>query len=87
VDGSGCRHPPFAAASGARFLRVRITARIRRRQEAHTATGQAVQGDGEGGAAEALPPAPADSPGKPTTTFQERIAMERQNKDREPSLP
>jgi hypothetical protein len=64
-----------------------VTARIRQRQEAHTAAGEAVQADGELGAGEALRPAAADSPGKPTTTFQERIAMERQNKDREPSLP
>lgn len=63
-----------------------ITARIRRRQEANTVAGEAVQADAESGAGEAVQLADENSPGEPPMTFQERIALERRRKDREPSL-
>ena len=66
-----------------------VTARIRRRTEAIPASDPAIQPDAAASAAGAAPPpAPAqNSSTKPQMTFQERIAMERQRKDQEPSLP
>lgn len=57
-----------------------ITARIRRRQEAHPASGQAGEHDALMEAASEVQPAEENSPGKPPMTFQERIALERQQK-------
>ncbi len=65
-----------------------VTARIRRRQEAHPVSDQAVETDGEWGAGEVLPgAAPEDSTGKPPMSFRERIALERQRQDQGPDLP
>jgi len=84
-----------------------VTARIRRRTEAHPAFDPAIQADAPG--PEASPPAksnghtiaedqtlpviPSDHTStsrqgapKPKMTFQQRLAMERQRKDPEPSL-
>jgi hypothetical protein len=57
-----------------------VTARIRRRQEAHPVSDQAI-----GHEATESPAVPEDFPAKPLT-FQERIAMERQRRDQRPSL-
>jgi hypothetical protein len=70
-----------------------ITARIRRRQEANTEVGEAVQ-SGHAPAAEAANDnyhadndnQPLNSSVKPLT-FQERIALERQRQEQGPSLP
>jgi N12 class adenine-specific DNA methylase len=65
-----------------------VTARIRRRTEALPASDPAIQSDATSLKVAAPPPASEEnSSGKPPMTFQERIAMERQPKDREPSLP
>jgi N12 class adenine-specific DNA methylase len=62
-----------------------VTARIRRR---HTEVGEAVHNDDPVGHGEMLPPeAEKDSSTRPPLTFQERIALERQQKDQGPSLP
>ena len=64
-----------------------VTARIRRRTEAAHAADPAIQPDAAAPARATMPPASAEnSSGKPQMTFQERIAMERQRKDLEPSL-
>jgi hypothetical protein len=60
-----------------------ITARVRRRQEANAVSTQAMVTEVT---AEAGPVSTRHSSGKPTMTFQERIALERQPKDSEPSL-
>ncbi|HUY31871.1 MAG TPA: sigma-70 family RNA polymerase sigma factor [Pirellulales bacterium] len=63
-----------------------VTARIRRRAEATPATGPAIDPDAaiaEAGAAG--PPAVVEN--SPPMTFRERIAIERQRKDLEPSIP
>ncbi len=52
-----------------------ITARIRRRQEANPSSNQAIASDA---AMEAGPASTQNSPGTPPMTFQERIALERQ---------
>ncbi len=63
-----------------------VTARIRRRTEAISASDPAIQPDAASPAGATMPPAAAEnSPDKPMT-FQERMAMERQRKDQEPSL-
>jgi len=66
-----------------------VTTRIRRRAEAIPASGPAVDpDDAASGAGAAAPPEPVqNSSRKPAMTFQERIAMERQRRDLEPSLP
>lgn len=65
-----------------------ITARIRRRQEANTGAGEAVQAGGESAGQETLPTEAAENPSrKPVRTFQERIALERQQDGRGPELP
>jgi hypothetical protein len=66
-----------------------ITARIRRRTEANPVADPAIQPDAN--ASGAGNPSPEttmtqDSSIKPEMTFQERIAMERQRKEPEPSL-
>ena len=65
-----------------------ITARIRRRAESLPAFDSAVEADAASEAGTALPSESTaqDSSIKPQLTFQERIAMERQRKDQEPSL-
>ena len=64
-----------------------IAARIRRRTEAMPASDQALEHDTALKTGATQPPASAqNSPSKPPMTLQERIAMERQRKDREPSL-
>ena len=65
-----------------------VTARIRRRTEAAHASDPATPPDpAASGAGAAPPPAPEqDSATKPQMTFQERLAMEQQGKDQEPSL-
>jgi len=55
-----------------------ITARIRRRQEAHPAPGQAGEHDAMESAGEERQVAEENSPRKPAMTFQERIILERQ---------
>jgi Helicase conserved C-terminal domain len=61
-----------------------VTARIRRRTEANTVAGEEVQKDGEVGEGAAVTPESGEnSSSKPPMTFQERIALERQGKDRE----
>ena len=58
-----------------------VTARIRRRAEANAIDGEAVRKDGEVGEGAAdLPESPKNSSDKPLMTFQERIALERQQK-------
>lgn len=58
-----------------------ITARIRRRQEGHSANNQAGEHDAAMEAADKVRQAEQeDSPGKPSMTFQERIILERQRK-------
>ncbi len=65
-----------------------ITARIRRKTEALPASAQPIESEAASGTGAALSPASAEkSDMKPRMTFQERIAMERQGKDQEPSLP
>jgi N12 class adenine-specific DNA methylase len=65
-----------------------ITARIRRRQEANSATDHAIEHGASPQPPAPLPPAVGViSSGRQPMTFQERIAMERQQQDREPSLP
>ena len=57
-----------------------ITARIRRRQEGHSASDQAIESDAAPEEEEVRPTAATqNSPGKPPMTFQERIALERQS--------
>ncbi len=64
-----------------------VTARIRRRTEAHPPTDPANQSDAAAGAGTAMPPESAqNSSTKPQTTFQERIILDRQRKDPDPSL-
>ena len=64
-----------------------ITARIRRRTQTIQASDPTVDTDGASGAETApLPKLAQNSSRKPAMTFQERIAMERQRKDQEPSL-
>ncbi len=59
-----------------------VTARIRRRAAAIPVSAPAVDPHA---AAAAVPPESAEN--SPSMTFQERIAIERQRKDDEPSLP
>ena len=66
-----------------------ITARIRKRQEANSASDHPVEGNvSPEQSAHQPPPAAGDdsSVGQPMT-FQERIVMARQRQDHEPSLP
>ena len=67
-----------------------VTARIRRRTEANLACDSAIQPDtavpGVGAPADPPTGAVLDFSSKPQMTFQERIAMERQHNDQEPSL-
>jgi N12 class adenine-specific DNA methylase len=64
-----------------------ITARIRKRQEANSESQQLVEQDVSTQPSAPIPPAVGEdsSAGQPMT-FQERIAMERQRKNQEPSL-
>ncbi len=65
-----------------------VTARIRRRTEANPASEPAMESDAASGVG-ATPPSEStalNSSIKPPMTFQERIAMERQRKEQEPSL-
>jgi N12 class adenine-specific DNA methylase len=66
-----------------------ITARIRKRQEANSASDHPVEGDvsPEPSALQPPPAAGDDSSDGQPMTFQERIAMERQHQDHEPNLP
>jgi hypothetical protein len=66
-----------------------ITARIRKRQEANSASDHPVEGDvsPEPSALQPPPAAGDDSSAGQRMTFQERIAMERQRQDHEPNLP
>jgi hypothetical protein len=66
-----------------------ITARIRKRQEANSASDHLVEGDvsPEPSALQPPPAAGDDSSDGQPMTFQERIAMERKRQDHEPSLP
>ncbi len=64
-----------------------VTARIRRRTEAIPASDPAIESDAASGEGAAVPPESVqNSSTKPQVTFQQRIAMERQRKDREPIL-
>jgi hypothetical protein len=64
-----------------------VTARIRRRAESLPASAPPIESDAASWEGAALPPSPTqNSSAKPQLTFQERIAMERQGKDRKPSL-
>ncbi len=64
-----------------------VTARIRRRTEAIPAADSVVEPDSASSPKTAPPlESPQNSSIKPPMTFQERIAMERQRKDQEPSL-
>ena len=64
-----------------------VTARIRRRSETTPVSDHAVEYDTAPEAGATQPAASAqNSPGKPPMTFQERLTMERQRKNREPSL-
>jgi hypothetical protein len=65
-----------------------VTARIRRRTEATHASDPAMESESAAsGAGAAPPPEPLqNSSVRPQMTFQERIAMERQREDQEPSL-
>jgi len=66
-----------------------VTARTRRRTESVHAADPAIQPDAAASGAGASPPPEStarDSSTKPKMTFQERIAMERQRKEPEPSL-
>jgi N12 class adenine-specific DNA methylase len=64
-----------------------ITARIRRRAESTPASDDAVEPNLAADAKPLMPTEPPqNSPSKPAMTFQERLAMERQRKDREPVL-
>ena len=66
-----------------------VTARIRRRTEGgNPPSNQATDSDAGSGAGETSPPAPPqNSSGQPPMTFQERLAIERQNKGDGPSPP
>ena len=65
-----------------------VTTRIRRRAEAMPASDQPIESDAVSGEVAAVPPEPVqNSSRKPAMTFQERIAIERQRRDLEPSLP
>ncbi len=64
-----------------------ITARIRRRTESMSESESAIEGAAAPGAETVpTPESLQNSSIKPPLTFQERIAMERQRKDQEPSL-
>jgi N12 class adenine-specific DNA methylase len=65
-----------------------ITARLRKRQEANSASDHPVEGDDspELPALQTPPAAGEDSSALQPMTFQERIAIERQRQDHEPSL-
>jgi hypothetical protein len=71
-----------------------VTARIRRRQDAHTAGGEPVQPGDAPAAHTALPHAPepandnhpAANDNRPPLSFAERIALERQRQDQGPGL-
>jgi hypothetical protein len=61
-----------------------VTARIRRRSEAHTASDKTIQSDATGSPTWASPPlelTTLNSPVEFPPTFQERIILERQRKD------
>jgi len=65
-----------------------ITARIRRRCEARTNSGQPDENDAAPVTAELLPPAAAESSLiRPSMSFRERIAMDRERRDEGPILP
>jgi hypothetical protein len=66
-----------------------ITARIRKWQEANSASDHSVESDVSAEPPALQPPTAAgeDSSVDQPMTFQERIAMERQRQDHEPSLP
>jgi hypothetical protein len=70
-----------------------ITARIRRRQQADTEVGEAVQSDHAPGAEAANDHHHADNDNQPRNssvkplTFQERITLDRQRQDQGPGLP
>jgi len=64
-----------------------VTARIRRRTEAIPAPDQGLQPGATAPEATQPPPAGGISSVRQPMTFQERIAMERQRQDPEPSLP
>jgi hypothetical protein len=61
-----------------------VTARIRRRQEANSVAGDAVRTEGE---LEEGITRSAEIPGNPQLSFCQRIQMERQRQDQQPSLP
>jgi hypothetical protein len=64
-----------------------ITARIRRRAAGNAASDEVVEHDAASDAGQSVPPeSPQNSSIKPLATFQERIEMERQCEDRQPSL-
>jgi len=64
-----------------------VTSRIRRRPEGNPPAGRENEFDAASGQSKALKPESAlDSSNKPPMTFPERIAIERQRKDQEPSL-
>jgi N12 class adenine-specific DNA methylase len=64
-----------------------VAARIRRRTKALPASDPALQPEDAPGAGASRPAETAqDSPTKPEPSFRERIAMDRQSNDREPSL-
>jgi len=71
------------------FAEEPVTARIRRRASAITVSDQPIRPDVVASEARAsvAPDTAPDSPSKPRMPFQDRIAMERQRKDSEPSLP
>jgi len=65
-----------------------ITARIRKRQEENSASDQTAEHLASSGSPAVQPPAAGViSSERQPMTFQERIAMERQRHDHEPSLP
>jgi hypothetical protein len=65
-----------------------ITARIRRRQEADSASDHSVEMENSSEPSAPQPPAGGeDSLSGQPMTFQERIAMQRQRQDHQPSLP
>ena len=65
-----------------------VTTRIRRRTEANSTSDQPMQPDAASGREVApTPESELDSSTKPPMTFPERVAIERQRKDQEPSLP
>ena len=64
-----------------------VTARIRRRKGTKSSADQAAEPDARSGTGETLPATDGNASAIPPMTFEQRLALGRQAKDQEPSLP